>query len=117
MTLYYYNAVVLRVVDGDTLDLEISLGMNVCIKERIRIRGINAPETYGVKKESEEYQKGMVTKNRLIDLILGEKVQIHTHKDKKGKYGRYIADVYLVDGTSVGETLIKEGLAERKDYK
>jgi len=120
MTLYYYNAIVLRVVDGDTLDLEISLGMGIYIKERIRISGIDSPETYGVKKESEEYRSGMITKNRLKNLVLGKKIQINTHKDKKEKYGRYIADVYLLEEgllLSVGDILVQEGLSEKKEYK
>ena len=120
MTLYYYKAIVLRVVDGDTLDLEISLGMGISVKERIRINGINTPETYGVKKNSEEYNRGIISKNRLESLVLGKEIQINTHKDKKGKYGRYIADVYLVEEgllLSVGDVLVQEGLAEIKEYK
>ncbi len=111
--MYEYNAIVLHVVDGDTLDLQIDLGLNVCVKERVRILGIDTPEVYGVKKESEEYVAGMLAKNYVIDLIEGKQVVIRTHKDKKGKYGRYLAEVYY-DDRNVGQLLIQEGLA--KEY-
>ena len=51
---YQYKAEVVRVVDGDTVDVLIDLGLNVFTKERIRLFGINTPETYGVKKGSAE---------------------------------------------------------------
>ena len=60
---YLYKATVTRVVDGDTVDLEIDLGMSVFAKQRIRLAGINTPETYGVKKDSEEYAAGIKAKN------------------------------------------------------
>lgn len=106
---YCYNAFVSRVVDGDTLDARVDLGFNVFIVERFRIANIDAPETYGVKKETVEYENGMITKNRLIELIEGKNVTIKT--EKTGKYGRYIAEIFL-DGNSVGDILLSEGLVE-----
>ena len=71
--LYYYKAVCDRVVDGDTLDLTISFGMNIYMKERVRILHIDTSEIYGVKKDSEEYAKGMLSKARVEELVLGAK--------------------------------------------
>ena len=109
---YIYKAVVTRVVDGDTIDVTIDLGMTVFTRQRIRLANVDAPETYGVKKGSQEWLSGMRVKNHLAKLIMGKNVVIKTIKDKKGKYGRYIAHVYL-DGVSVNEHLVKSGLAKR----
>ena len=107
---YLYKATVVRVVDGDTVDLEIDLGMNVFVKERIRLARINTPETYGVKKDSEEYKAGMKAKKRLEELVLGKEIALETVKDKKGKYGRLLAEIFL-DKENINQLLLSEGHA------
>lgn len=110
--LYQYNAECLEVVDGDTLTLKVDLGFGTFKIDRFRMYGINTPETYGVPKTSEEYIKGSASKARTTELVMGKKLIVKTHRDKKDKYGRYLAEIYvpeLVD--SVNQTLIKEGLA------
>lgn len=115
--MYTYSAFCVRVVDGDTLDLDVDLGFGVHKHDRFRISGINTPETFGVKKESQEYAEGMKAKNRLEELVTGKELIVKTEKDKKGKYGRYIANIIIeLTGEDVGEILVKEGLAERKIY-
>ena len=119
MSLYVYKATCLRVVDGDTLDLNIDLGLDSHRHERVRLFGINTPETYGVKKDSEEYQAGMRSKERLTQLVTGKLLWVETEKDKTGKYGRYLATLWVeTDGalTNINETLVSEGLAEHKEY-
>jgi len=106
---YCYKAVVERVVDGDTIDVLISLGFNVKIKERLRLSGIDSPETYGVKKESDEYAAGMIAKNRLIELVENKDIIVKT--EKKGKYGRYIAEIFINE-QSVNQILLSEGLVK-----
>jgi micrococcal nuclease len=112
---YLYKATVIRVVDGDTVDLEIDLGMSVFVKQRIRLAGIDTPETYGVKKDSKEYAAGMKAKNRLKELIEGKEIAVETVKDKKGKYGRYLGDLYMLQENwiCVNNLLVSEGLAKR----
>ncbi len=112
---YLYKATVIRVVDGDTVDLEIDLGMSVFVKQRIRLAGIDTPETYGVKKDSKEYAAGMKAKNRLKELIEGKEIAVETVKDKKGKYGRYLGDLYILQENwiCVNNLLVSEGLAKR----
>lgn len=78
--------------------------------EKVRLFRINTPEVRG--KEREE---GLISRDWLRDKILGKDVVLHTHKDKKGKYGRWIADVYLND-ECLNDSLVAEGLAEYKDY-
>lgn len=115
--MFTYIAKCVRVVDGDTLDLDIDLGFGVHKIDRFRIAGINTPETYGVKKESAEYAAGMKAKNRLEELVMDKELIVTTEKDKKGKYGRYIATILVeLTGENVGETLVSEGLAEHKKY-
>lgn len=129
--LYFYKATCLRVVDGDTIDLDIDVGFHTHVHERVRLAGIDTPETYGVKKTSAEYAEGMKAKARVEELLLpGKKFEffIETVKDKTGKYGRYLAEVWIdtawrqgpvAEGAvwrKLGDILVEEGLAERKDY-
>lgn len=118
--LYWYSAVCDRVVDGDTLDLTFDLGMRVHMKERVRVYGINTPEIYGVKKDSEEYERGCLASARVKELIEGKRIWVNTKKDKKGKYGRYLVIIFYEDdnGTSrsLAQTLVAEGLAEVREY-
>jgi len=110
---YIYNATVTKVIDGDTFDLEIDLGFSVKVKHRIRLHGIDAYETSlrGGTTE-EEKKKGIEAKAFLIDRILNKKVIIETIKDKKGKYGRYLANV-CHDGKMVSEMLIEKGYCKQ----
>lgn len=107
--MFQYTAKVLEVIDGDTLDVSIDLGFNVQHTLRVRLYGINTPETRTRNKE--EKQKGLAAKQRLKDLIEGKLVLIKTKKDEKEKYGRYLAEVYL-DETNINKTLIAEGHAQ-----
>lgn len=116
MGYYEYKATLIRVIDGDTVDLDVDVGFGIHFQERFRLAGINTPEIHGVKKESEEYKKGMVAKEVAKEFVLsfiGDKeLVIRTEKDEKGKYGRYIATI-LVGDNNLNEILITEKLAER----
>jgi len=123
MSLYIYKAKCTRVVDGDTVNLSVELGLDISIDMRVRLLGIDTPETYGVKKGSEEYKAGILAKEELERLILNKDIIIITEKDKKGKYGRYLARIYTdldensptFDDSCVNDILVKEGFA--KVYK
>ena len=114
MERYCYSAKIIRCVDGDTIDVNISLGCNVHIKERCRLFGIDTPETFGVKKGSDEYKAGIIAKEWLQNKIEGKEVMVRTHKDKKGKYGRYLVEVFCGD-ESISETMIEKGLGVAYD--
>ncbi len=128
--MYQYKSIIQKVVDGDTLEIAIDLGLTVWIHdERIRLYGINTPEVYGVKKGSPEWELGNKASN-FVKSVLKEKDEIivETIKDKKEKYGRYLALVYLridpailtglPDIRSIGDyyclndILVRKGLAE-----
>ena len=113
---FVYNAVVVSVYDADTIRMDIDLGMNTWIKnEPIRLYGIDAPEVRG-----EEREEGLISRDYVRELLpAGAEVVIATRKDKKGKYGRYVADVYYSqDGkqVSLNEDLVDKGLAEWVSY-
>ena len=118
MELYKYKAKVDRVVDGDTMDVVIDLGFKITTNQRIRLAKINTPETYNVKKDSEEYQKGMAAKNYVIQRISenNSEILLETEKDT-GKYGRYIGIIWLADkDITLNDELVKMGLAEYVSY-
>ena len=72
----------------------------------VRLLGIDAPEIRGSSIE-----EGKKSRERLKDLILHKDITIETDKDRKGKYGRYLATVYL-DDTNINQLMIKEGFAK-----
>jgi micrococcal nuclease len=101
--MYSYQATVIRIIDGDTVELSIDLGFSINFKQIVRMYGINAPE------KNTEY--GKVTLQRITDLIPpGTIVKIETIKDKKEKFGRYLGIIYK-NSTNIGLQLILEGLA------
>ena len=117
MERYNYLGKVLSITDGDTITLDIDLGCNVHVIERCRLFGIDAPESYGVKKSSDEYKAGIISKEWLQDKIEGKEVIVRTYKDKKGKYGRYLVEIFLEEDSfmSVNEAMVEKGLAVEYD--
>lgn len=112
--MYTYKAKVIRVVDGDTMDLLIDIGFDVHIKERVRLYGIDTPETR--TKDLEEKKRGLAAKEYVKDAIKACKgeVEIVTHKEKKGKFGRYLVEVWVGESTldNLNERLIEMGHAK-----
>ncbi|HKJ78756.1 MAG TPA: thermonuclease family protein [Prolixibacteraceae bacterium] len=116
--MYQYKASVERIVDGDTIDLIIDVGFKITTNQRIRLAKINTPETYNVKRESEEYKKGLEAKQYVEKRINenGNLVLIETDK-LTGKYGRYIGTIYLGDSQkSLNDELVEKGLAVYVTY-
>ena len=96
---YCYYARDVRVVDGDTLDVTIDLGFKISNRIRVRLSNVDTPEVYGVKKESDEYAKGIAAKKFVEALFVGaEVIIVRTYKHVKEKYGRYMADVFIDKG-------------------
>ncbi|QIA08778.1 thermonuclease family protein [Draconibacterium halophilum] len=116
--MYTYKATVERVVDGDTIDLVIDLGFKITTFQRIRLRGINTPETYNVKRESEEYKKGMKAKAFVIERISNNNNEIIVETDKDvGKFGRYIGVIRLPDKEqALNDELVEKGYAKYVEY-
>lgn len=103
MSLYTYNATVIRVVDGDTVDLDVDLGFDIHQFMRTRLYGINAPEmNTAAGKEAREFLLSM--------LPLDAEVLLHSHKDKRDKYGRYLARLEF-NGVVVNDEMVATGHA------
>lgn len=112
---YEYKAQIVRVVDGDTVDADIDLGFRVWVRnERLRLHGIDAPETRGPEKPD-----GLKSKAALKHLLEGQWVTLCTLKgraaDKRGKYGRYLAIIWLND-MNVNDWMVRKGLAKEARY-
>ena len=105
--MYHYKAVLVRVVDGDTIDVDIDLGFDVWLKkQRIRLAGIDAPESRTRNKA--EKVLGLAAKASLIELCSAE-MQIESLG--KGKYGRILGIPKTAEGVSMCQILIDEGHA------
>lgn len=109
---YSYWCIVDRVVDGDTVDVRIDLGFNVWIKDRVRLLGIDTPESR--TRDLREKTRGLEAKAKVQELLpLGERALIQTSRDGKGKFGRVLGNFVLPDGRTVAEVLIAERMAVR----
>lgn len=113
--LYFYEVDCTAVYDGDTITGDILLGFgSVTQGQKFRLYGIDTPEVRG-----EERERGLISRDWLRDKILGERIWIRSYRDKKGKYGRWLAEVFLMqDGELVNLNLemVNLGLAEEKFY-
>ena len=104
---YLYWALCTGVYDGDSVTLDISLGLGVHLHDqKIRLYGIDTPEIRGTKRPA-----GLVARDRLRELVLNEWVLVETIFDRTGKYGRLLGVLYK-DGVNINELLLDEGLAE-----
>ena len=101
--MYQYKAKVLNIVDGDTIDVTIDLGLSIYSNQRIRLYGIDTPERgqSGFKEATD----------RLRSLIEGKEVIIRTQK--VSKYGQYLGEIVVGD-IDVNKTMVTEGYA--KEY-
>ena len=114
--LYRYRATVRSVYDGDTCTVDIDLGLGIWIHgEKLRLYRINAPEVRGPEREA-----GLRSRDFLRGQIDGKEIYIQTIKDRKGKYGRYLAEMWLEgeDGAAinVNDLMVAQGQAVYKDY-
>lgn len=90
---FFYKAELDRVVDGDTVDLVIDLGFDVFHKVRVRLHGVNAPESR--TRDLEEKALGLAAKDYVSNwLSESDEIYIRTMKDGSGKYGRILGYIY-----------------------
>ena len=106
--MFEYSAKVLRVVDGDTIDAMVDLGFNTFKKIRIRMHGINAPESR--TRDLEEKKLGLAAKSRLIEMLEENENKFILISHGVGKFGRCLGEIFLEKGqNSVNKQLIWEG--------
>ena len=101
--MYEYRATIIKIVDGDTVDVDIDLGFNVVLRdERVRIAGIDTPESR--TRDLEEKKFGLAAKAR-VKALLGKTCTLKTQinksgEDMKGKFGRILGDFNVYDSTT-----------------
>jgi len=106
--MYEYFAQTVGVIDGDSCHLDVDLGFGIRQKMTIRLFGINTPELVGAESAA-----GKEAKSFLESLIGGKKILIRTHKDRREKYGRLLAEIYVPgDEQSVNDKMIVAGHAK-----
>ena len=106
--MFEYNAEVLRVVDGDTLDARIDLGFDVHVNKRIRLMGIDTWESR--TRDKAEKAKGLAAKARLKELLKVDKNKFKVISHGTGKFGRVLGDIEISVG-NVCDILVEEGHA------
>lgn len=110
--LYNYKGFVIDVYDGDTCRIDIDLGFNLGMNnEKIRLARINAPEIRGASR-----LEGIKSRDYLRKLILNKEVLVKTYKDRKGKFGRYLADIWIKIGSqyvNVNDDLVEKNYAKK----
>ena len=108
--MYEYQAIIKRVVDGDTVDIDIDLGFGVMLRdERVRIMGIDTPESRTRDKTEKVF--GLAAKDRLKQLLGKKSILKCKEYDSKGKFGRILGDFTTNDGRMVTDVLVEEGHA------
>jgi micrococcal nuclease len=117
---YVYRAKVVSVYDADTMTVDIDCGFGVWLhKQKLRLYGINAPEVRGPEKV-----EGKISRDYVRSVCgEGKSIVLQSHRDKKGKYGRWLATVWYhshanPDGPmmNLNETLVQRGLAKTASY-
>ena len=106
--MFEYNAEVLRIVDGDTLDARIDLGFDVHVNKRIRLMGIDTWESR--TRDKAEKVKGLAAKARLKELLKEDKNKFKLISHGTGKFGRVLGDIEISVG-NVCDILVEEGHA------
>ena len=107
--MYEYKVTVDRVIDGDTVDVDVHLGFNVVLsKQRVRLHGIDTPESRTRNKE--EKVRGLISKEYLKNICESSSIRLQS-KDR-GKFGRILGVLYKDDETiSVNQKMCEEGFA------
>ena len=107
--MYEYKCSPIKIVDGDTVDILIDVGCSIFYSSRVRLYGIDTPESRTRDKIEKKF--GLLAKEYLKAFFkeAGKELIVKTHKDAKGKYGRILGELYKKDGSkSVNQIMIEE---------
>ena len=109
--MYEYRCKVAHIVDGDTVDLDIDLGVGVWLhKQRIRMFGIDTPESR--TRDLEEKKYGLAAKKFLTGMLDDEGgLTLKTQKDAEGKYGRILGEIWRT--TNYADRSINQYMIEK----
>lgn len=108
---YIYDANVIRVIDGDSCEMLVKLGFHITATLRFRLARINTAELNDPRVEIKAI--ALAAKARVIALFADPNITIRSSKPySEDKFGRWLADIYLSDGSCVNDILLSEGLAK-----
>lgn len=109
--MYTYSAELLKVIDGDTIEVDFDLGFGVWLRnQRIRLSGIDTPESRTSNKE--EKIRGDLSKAKLKEILtVGKRIVITTSIDPNEKYGRILGTITNEQGVNVNKWLIENNYA------
>lgn len=107
--LLYPNDIEKSIYDADTIKIVVDLGFGFTFKlGPCRLYGINAPEMKGASRDA-----GVIARDYVRQKLTGvNSFIINSYKDDKDKYGRYLIDVILPDGSNLNQDLLRLGLAK-----
>jgi len=106
--MYEYKCEVKRIVDGDTVDVIIDLGFSIHFSTRVRLYGIDTPESR--TRDKDEKVRGFLSKDYLKEWLDQGGVIIRTYRDKKGKFGRVLGEM-VVGGRNINLLMVNENYA------
>jgi micrococcal nuclease len=106
--MYEYKCEVKRIVDGDTVDVIIDLGFSILYSTRVRLYGIDTPESR--TRDKDEKVRGLLSKDYLKEWLDQGGVIIRTYRDKKGKFGRVLGEM-VVGGRNINLLMVNENYA------
>ena len=109
--MYEYRCNIVKIIDGDTVDVDIDLGFGVWMRnERVRLHGIDTPESR--TRDLEEKKYGLLAKSFLIKMLEDEGgIVLKTHKDAEGKFGRILGELWRT--TEYGDQSINQYLVDK----
>ena len=104
--MFEYKCKLIKVVDGDTIDVDIDLGFGVWLRnQRVRLYGIDTPESR--TRDLEEKKYGLAAKDFLIKWTGAGELTIKTHKDERGKFGRILGEIWTFK-TNINDKMVYE---------
>ena len=110
--MYTYKCKLIKVVDGDTIDVDIDLGFGVWMrKQRIRLYGIDTPESRTSDPEEKKY--GLAAKMFLTKWTNSGDLTLKTFKDGKGKFGRILGEIWYGEEHNINQLLVDSHHAVR----
>lgn len=108
--MFEYKCKLIKVIDGDTIDIDIDLGFGVWLRnQRIRMFGIDTPESR--TRDLEEKKYGLAAKAFLTRMLDDSELILKTHKDERGKFGRILGEVWRT--TNYADQSINDYMIEK----